>query len=105
MLSDEGIELPLKPWGQGFKDMGQAVDAMETAILGAKLQHGGNPVLRWNASNAVVEVDPAGARKLTKEKSLERIDGLVALTMAIGLCSREPAPIKYDFSRPLVLSV
>lgn len=104
LLSDEGIELPLKPWGQGFKDMGPAIDALETAILEAKIRHGGHPVLRWNVSNAVVVKDPAEARKIAKDKSIERVDGAVALTMAIGLCNREPEPVKYDFSRPLVLS-
>ena len=104
ILVDEGIDVPLKPWGQGFKDMGPAVDALETLILGAKLRHGGNPVLLWNVSNAVVVLDPAGARKISKDKSRDRVDGLVALAMAIGLQAREPGPVQYDFDRPLVLS-
>lgn len=104
ILDDEGIEIPLKPWGQGYKDMGPAVDALETAILGAGLRHGGHPVLYWNVSNAVVTKDPAGSRKIAKDRSRERVDGLVALVMATGLYSREPGPVKYDFNRPLVLS-
>jgi phage terminase large subunit-like protein len=103
-LADEGIELPLVGWGQGFKDMGPAVDAVETATLDRKLRHGGHPVLAWNVSNAVVQLDPAGARKIAKDRSVERVDGLVALAMAIGLHARQPAPPQYDFSRPLVLS-
>jgi phage terminase large subunit-like protein len=90
ILADEGIDLPLVPWGQGFKDMGPAVDVLEAAILDAKIKHGGHPVLTWNVANAVVQVDPAGARKIAKDKSLERVDGLVALVMAMGLHSREP---------------
>ena len=50
--------------------------------------------LDWNASNAVAVQDPTGARKLAKDKSIERIDGLVALAMAIGLYNREPPPFK-----------
>ena len=55
-------------------------------------------------SNAVVVKDPAGSRKIAKDRSRERVDGLVALAMAVGLASREPEPIKYDFDRPLVIS-
>lgn len=104
ILEDEGIELPLKDWGQGFKDMGPAVDVLESLILDRKLKHGGHPVLMWCSSNAVVSVDPAGARKIAKDKSRDRVDGLVALCMAVGLASREPKPAEYDFSRPLVLT-
>jgi phage terminase large subunit-like protein len=104
LLSDEGIDIPITGWGQGFKDMGPAVDVLETAILNRKIKHPKHPVLTWNVANAVVEIDPAGSRKITKEKSIERVDGLVALVMAAGLHAREPKPVEYDFSRPLVIS-
>lgn len=104
ILEDEGIELPLIAWGQGFKDMGPAVDALETAVLNRQLAHGGNHVLRWQCSNAVIQMDPAGARKLAKDKAVQRIDGMVALTMAVGLASREPEPQKYDFSEGILLT-
>ncbi len=94
----------MKPWGQGYRDMSPAVDALETAVLDRKLIHSGHQVLTWNVSNAVVMVDPAHGRKIAKDKSIDRVDGLVALAMAIGLYNREPAPLVYDFDRPLVLS-
>jgi phage terminase large subunit-like protein len=90
LLSDEGIEVPVVPWGQGFKDMGPAVDALEAAILDRRLKHGSHPALTWNCWNAVVEIDPTGARKIDKAKSSERVDGMVALAMAIGLAARSP---------------
>lgn len=105
ILADEGIELPLVAWGQGFRDMGPAVDVLEAAVLDTNIRHGGHPVLTWNCANAVVQLDPAGARKISKQKSIERVDGIVALTMAVGLHAREPKPMEYDFSRPLVLTV
>ena len=40
-------------------------------------------VLRWNFDNAYVRTDPAGNLKLDKEKSTEKIDGAVALVMAL----------------------
>src|SRR5262249_51560141 len=98
ILEDEGIELPLIDFGQGYKDLGPAVNAMETLMLARKIRHDGHAVLRWNVSNAIVETDPAGARKPSKRRSRERIDGLVALCMAVGLQAREPAPQVYDFS-------
>lgn len=104
LLSDEGIEVPITPWGQGFKDMGPAVDALEAAILDRKLRHNGHPVLTWNAWNAVVEIDPAGARKIDKAKSTERVDGMVALAMAIGLHARTPKAEPFELSGPLVIT-
>ncbi|TAN59953.1 MAG: terminase large subunit, partial [Magnetospirillum sp.] len=96
ILTDEGIDLPMKPWGQGYKDMGPAVDTLETLVLDRGLQHGGHPVLTWCVSNAVVTSDPAGARKLDKAKSIDRIDGIIALVMAVGIHAREPAPQQYS---------
>ena len=104
VLADEGIELPLIDWGQGFQSMGPAVDALEIAIIDRRLKHGGNPILTWCIANAVVETDAAGARKISKSRSVERVDGAVALAMAIGLHSRTPQ-MELDFDRPLVLSV
>jgi hypothetical protein len=65
----EGIDLPLVPHGQGYKDMSPSVGAFERAVLDAKLCHAGNPLLRWAVSNAAVELDPAGNRKLAKNRS------------------------------------
>jgi phage terminase large subunit-like protein len=104
LLSDEGIEIPITAFGQGFKDMSPAVDALETGILNGTIRHSRHPILTWNVSNAVVEIDPAGSRKITKEKSIERVDGLVALVMAVGLHAKAPKPVEYDFSRPLVIT-
>lgn len=83
--------LRLVPWGQGYKDMAPAIDAMEVQILERKLVHDGNPVLTWNMSNAVSIADPAGNRKIDKSKTRFRIDGSVALAMALGLKSKDMA--------------
>ncbi|MBR0879124.1 phage terminase large subunit-like protein [Bradyrhizobium barranii subsp. barranii] len=84
-----GDGLRLVPWGQGFKDMGPAIDALELAIMERKLVHPNNPVLNWNVANAVATMDPAGNRKLDKDKARFRIDGAVALAMLMGLRSRD----------------
>lgn len=94
LLSDEGIDLPLVDFIPGFKSYAAAVDAFETALLTQKLQHNDNPLLRWQAGNVVVEMDPAGNRKPGKHKSLDRIDGIVASIMAVGASATEE-PTRY----------
>ncbi|WP_202844789.1 terminase large subunit [Luteimonas saliphila] len=79
-----GLRLPLKEWGQGFKDMSPAVDALEAELLNGRVAHGKHPVLTMCASNSVVVRDPAGGRKLDKSKSTGRMDGMQALAMAMG---------------------
>ena len=64
-----------------------------------------NPVLTWALSNVALEQDAAGNVKPSKERSRERIDPIVAAVMAVGIAAQEPAPLVYDFDRPLVLSV
>lgn len=88
------------PWGQGFASMTQAVEALEVSILDRHLIHDGNPVLTWNASNAIAISDAAGGRKLDKSATRFRIDGIVAMSMAIGLKSKDltaiPLPSIYE---------
>ena len=81
--------LRLVPWGQGFKDMAPAIDALEVSILERNFKHNGNPCMTWNFSNAVVLKDPSGNRKMDKSKARFRIDGAVATAMAIGLKARD----------------
>lgn len=83
-----GRELPLVEFGQGFRDMSPALDALESALANKKFRHGAHPVLTWCAANAIAVKDPAGNRKLDKAKSTGRIDGLQAVAMAIGAAVR-----------------
>ena len=84
-----GLELPLVPFGQGFKDMSPALDTVEAQLLNARIVHNNNPALNMAAANAVVVKDPAGGRKLDKSKATNRIDPMVALTMACGVSNFE----------------
>jgi phage terminase large subunit-like protein len=89
-------ELPMIPFGQGFKDMTPALDALEHQLLDGKVRHGGHPVLRMCAANAVVTRDAAGNRKLDKSKATGRIDGMVALAMAMGRAAVTQPAANYD---------
>jgi phage terminase large subunit-like protein len=84
LLDQEGISLPLVPFGQGYKDMAPAVDEYERRLLNANIRHQANPVMTWCAANAIVVTDPAGNRKVAKEKATGRVDGIVAAIMATG---------------------
>lgn len=84
-----GVDLPLIEFGQGYKDMSPALDTLEAELLNGRVRHGMNPVLTMCAANAIIDQDPAGNRKLTKSKSTGRIDGLVALAMAVGAQTKE----------------
>lgn len=93
-----GIELPLVPHGQGFRDMAPALDALEAELLNGRIAHGNHPVLTMCAANAVAVTDPAGARKLDKSRRTGRIDGIQALAMAMGAAqsAEEPATIETE---------
>jgi phage terminase large subunit-like protein len=72
--------------------MSSPTAALEAAVVGGRLLHGGHPVLAWQASNVAVQSDHAGNKKVSKAKSSERIDGIVALIMALGIHATSTAP-------------
>ena len=76
------------PFGQGFKDMSPATKELMNLVLSNKLKHNGHPVLRWMMDNVCVRVDPAGNIKMDKSKSIEKIDGAVAMVMALDRALR-----------------
>lgn len=81
--------------GQGFASMSPALRDLESDLLAGKIQHGMHPVLTMCAANSVVDMDPAGNRKLNRRRARGRIDGMVALLMARAVAateSLEPEP-------------
>ena len=97
MAEDEGIPLPeMVPFGQGYKDMSPALDKFETALLNGDVVHDGNPILTWNASNAVTASDEAGNRKLNKAKAIGRIDLMVAAVQGAGVAIGNQKTVNLD---------
>lgn len=86
--------MPVVDWGQGYRDMSPAVDEIEAAVADQRMRHGDNPIMTWCASNVTISTDPAGNRKMDKQKSQSRIDGAVAAAMAYGVRSRMGAAMK-----------
>ena len=79
----EGMGFTMIPFGQGFKDMSPPSKELFKLLMEGNFIHGGNPVLKWMAGNVVMRQDPAGNIKPDKEKSVEKIDGIVATIMAL----------------------
>lgn len=84
-------------FGQGFKSMSEPTKELEKLVIEKKIAHGGDPIMRWMASNMSIEIDPAANVKPSKKKSTDRIDGIVTTIMALGLAMLQPnKPSIYD---------
>jgi phage terminase large subunit-like protein len=75
-------------FGQGFASMSPPMKELERLVMSHKIAHGNNPVLNWMADNVVATLDAAGNIKPDKERSREKIDGIVALLMALDRAIR-----------------
>lgn len=84
----EGMGFTVVPFGQGFKDMSPPTKELMKLVLEKRIAHGGHPVLRWMMDNIFIRRDPAGNIKADKEKSTEKIDGAVAMIMALDRAIR-----------------
>lgn len=81
-LGNDGITMT--QFGQGFVSMSYPTKELNKLVLKKEINHFGNPVLRWQVSNVSIRRDPAGNIKIDKEKSKEKVDGMVAKVMAYG---------------------
>lgn len=84
----EGAGFTMVPFGQGFASMSTPTKEFYRLLMEGQIIHGGHPVLRWMAGNVVIETDAAENIKVTKAKSKEKIDGIVASIMALDRCIR-----------------
>lgn len=87
-LNDEGV--PVVMFGQGFASMSAPSKELERLVLANGFHHGGHPVLKRHAQVVAIEgPDAADNIKPAKNKSNERVDGIVAMVMAIGLAAKD----------------
>jgi phage terminase large subunit-like protein len=100
-LTQELEQAGLKPiqMGQGYTSMSPPTKELMRLVVERRLAHGGNPPLRWMADNVMVEQDPAGNIKPSRRKSTQKIDGIVALVMALDRAIRNEA----SRHRPVIL--
>nr|DAI21627.1 MAG TPA: Terminase large subunit [Caudoviricetes sp.] len=102
----EGLGFTLVQFGQGYRDMSPPTKELMKLTLEQKIAHNGHPVLRWNMDNIFIKRDPAGNIKPDKEKSTEKIDGAVAMIMALDRairCGNDTGDSIYDSREMLVL--
>ncbi|MEG0986853.1 MAG: terminase TerL endonuclease subunit [Clostridia bacterium] len=100
-LQDDGFTMI--PFGQGFRDMSNPTKDLMRLVLDKSLLQNGHPVLRWNIDNIHVRTDPAGNLKIDKEKSTEKVDGAVALVMALDRAMKnQGGGSVYDTDRGLL---
>jgi phage terminase large subunit-like protein len=97
-LTDAGVTTV--GFGQGFVSMTTPSKEFEVAVLKGTILHEGNPVMRWMVDNVIVRKDPAENIKPDKERSSERIDGVVASIMALdGWVRKLNKPSAYERER------
>ena len=89
-FTEQSIKDHFVEFGQGVQSMSPALRDLEQVILEGQLAHGNHPILTMCANNTVVVLDDAGNRKPSKKRSNGRIDGLVALAMAVGVAPLRP---------------
>jgi phage terminase large subunit-like protein len=94
-LTEDGW--PLVQMGQGFASMSAPTKELLRLVKQGSYRHGGNPLARWEASNAVTRTDPAGNLKLDKARSAEKIDGMVAAVMGLDRALRHAGEHTEDY--------
>jgi len=81
---------------QGFRTLSEPTKELAALLAQGKLKHGGHPVLRWMADNLTIRQDANGNIAPDKARAAEKIDGVVALIMALTrrgqLRDRPPGP-------------
>ena len=90
---------------QGTATMNEPSKEFEALVRSHRINHGGNPVLRWNASNVAVHRDRNDNLIPDKEKSTERIDGIVAGLIAMARAIRNRAPEKSIYETRGILRI
>jgi len=91
LIDDKFVE-----FGQGTQSMSPALRDLEQLVLDKQLAHGNHPVLNMCAACSVVEGKDESNRKLSKNRSTGRIDGMVALAMACGVAPLKPKIIDVE---------
>lgn len=81
-LTESGIEvLKMKQTSYQFNE---PITRLEGAILSGKLNKGKDPILDWMFGNVALRINATGLKMFDKEKSSEKIDGIVALAMCFA---------------------
>ena len=92
-LQDDGLRMI--EMRQGFASMAAPTKELFRLVTAGWYHHGGNPAMRWQASNVITRSDPAGNLKIDKARSVEKVDGMVAAVMALDRTMRQTGQRRY----------
>lgn len=95
-LENDGFTVLKHP--QTIQGMTLPTKTYEKLVKQARLRHNNDPILKWMVPNAVAVVDGNENIKLKKNKSKDRIDGLIADIMAVGRLMIAPEPVKFIYN-------
>lgn len=85
-LQDEGMDPErMVLMRQGAGTLGEATKELERLVFAGRIEHGGHPLLAWMAGHCTVRFDANLNYVPDKKSSLDKIDGIVAAVMGIGL--------------------
>ncbi len=90
-MQEEGFEMV--QMGQQASNMSSPTKELEKLIISKQIRHDGNPILRWMLDNVMLYRNSMGYIRPDKEKSRDKIDGIVAMIMAIDMANRHPNPV------------
>lgn len=93
LVSDGMDPTKVIEYGQTIRNMSAPTKELAALVIDGKFIHNGDPVLRWMASNTAVYQDPNDNVRPVKNKSSEKIDGIVSTVMGLGLALIEPDEI------------
>ena len=96
-LQDSGI--PVVTFGQTLQNMSDPMKELEALIVSRRMWHDGNQMMTWMVGNVVVKPTADGnikPLKATRNDPLCKIDGVVALIMALGRWMEEGEPVNID---------
>jgi phage terminase large subunit-like protein len=93
-LMGAGVRMvPIRP---GYANHHEPTASLGELVAGQRLRHGANPVLRWQAANAVVSRNADGQIKLDRKRATDKIDGVVATVMMLDRLTRNEAESAYE---------
>jgi len=88
-ISQEGIEAVTM--AQSTRHFNEPIGELRAAISDGRLRHDGNKLLRWAVSNAVIVTDRQDRMMYAKNECEEKIDPVVAMTMAFARAVAMPS--------------
>ena len=85
-LQRDGMSVDLQvEMRQGHQTLGNPTKEFERLVFALKVEHGGHPMLSWMIGHCTVRIDANLNYVPDKKNSLDKIDGVVAAVMGVGL--------------------